>query len=71
MQVGYEKFWMRVHQGKGSLLVTIPYMLCRREKIRAGDMVVFDRPEGKKVYSFYKYAEPKKRVASQRDETRC
>lgn len=54
MQTAYDKFEVKVHRGHGSLLVTVPYLLCRREDIKAGDTVVFDRPEGKKLYRFYK-----------------
>lgn len=54
MQDAYNRFRMKVHKGHGSLLVTLPYQLCRREKIKAGDMVVFDKPEGRRKYAFYK-----------------
>ena len=68
MQTAYDKFEMRVHKGHGSLLVTIPYLLCEREKIKVGDVVVFNRPEGRKRYRFYKNGSRKTTVASQGDE---
>ena len=70
MQTGYDRFEMRVHRGHGSLLVTIPCRVCRREKIEAGDVVVFDRPEGKRRYAFYKYGRAKKTVAAEGDAAR-
>ena len=53
-QTAYDRFEMKVHRGSGSLLVVLPYRLCQRLHIRPGDTVLFDRPEGKRRYSFYK-----------------
>lgn len=54
MQTGYDKFEMKVHKGHGSLLVTLPYRLCERDNIKAGDLVIFHRPEDYDLYFFYK-----------------
>jgi len=59
MQTRYEKFEMTVIRGHGSLLLTIPYLLCRREEIKAGDKVILFRPEGTDFYLFYKEDDPK------------
>lgn len=56
MQVGYEKWKMKVHGQAGTRFVVIPYVLCKRLKIEKGDDVIFERRETQRFFRFYKEA---------------
>jgi len=54
MRTGYDEFVCKTFIQGGSICMVIPYMVCRRLNINWGDKVTLRRPEGARVYRFYK-----------------
>lgn len=53
-QLAYDKFDTKVGYQGGSFIMVIPYIVASRLKLKKGDYVTLNRPEGKQKYRFYK-----------------
>ena len=49
VQETYDTWIQKVHRQHNSLLVVVPYLMCKRIGIKAGDYLEFSRKDGSKI----------------------